>query len=161
MGLGKCSRIIARYLYPLAFISMACNVLLFFPDWKITYVLDNHLTQEVKYMGGLIGGGVMIFLSIAFGVAGAIYSLKVAVDGLMNGPYCKVGSTWERLSFKDISLSDLSHDLWCKCSEPKNVMMFNVGLFGALVVVSSLEFVLCTFQTVIAVLRYMGRICSE
>ena len=40
-------------------------------------------------------------------------------------------------------------------------MMLNVGLFGALVVVSSLEFVLCTFQTVIAVLRYMGRTCSE
>ncbi|XP_036436767.1 transmembrane 4 L6 family member 1-like [Colossoma macropomum] len=59
MCLGKCSRIIARYLYPLAFISMACNVLLFFPDWKITYALDNHLTPEVKHMGGLIGGGVM------------------------------------------------------------------------------------------------------
>ncbi|KAI4898764.1 hypothetical protein NFI96_006810, partial [Prochilodus magdalenae] len=56
MCMGKFSRCIARSLYPLGFISIACNVLLFFPDWSAQYVLDHRLTPEVRCMGGVVGG---------------------------------------------------------------------------------------------------------
>ncbi|KAI4900175.1 hypothetical protein NFI96_023905, partial [Prochilodus magdalenae] len=119
MCTGKCSKFIAIALYPLSFVSVLCNIMLFFPDWTAKYAEDDsedtpRLTDEVKYMGGLIGGGIFVlipaihihltgkqgccgnrcgmFLSIGFaaiGVAGALYSLGVAASGLAKGPVCK------------------------------------------------------------------------
>lgn len=60
MCTGKCSRCIAVSLYPLAVISIICNIVLFFPDANIKYAKDGHITEEVKYMGGLVGGGIMV-----------------------------------------------------------------------------------------------------
>lgn len=60
MCTGKCSRFVAVTLYPLVVISIICNIVLFFPDGDVTYAKDGHITAEVKYMGGLIGGGVMV-----------------------------------------------------------------------------------------------------
>ncbi|KAF5891883.1 transmembrane 4 L6 family member 5-like, partial [Clarias magur] len=56
MCTGRCPRLIAKVLFLLAFVSIACNIILFFPDWKVTYLQDRHITQEVLYMGGLVGG---------------------------------------------------------------------------------------------------------
>ncbi|XP_027893173.1 transmembrane 4 L6 family member 5 [Xiphophorus couchianus] len=119
MCTGSCSKFIAVPLYVLALVSVICNIMLFFPDFSTEYAgsdseSDPRLTNEVKYMGGFIGGGIMIlipaihihltstksccanrcgmFLSIGFaalGVAGAIYSLAVAAVGLQNGPVCR------------------------------------------------------------------------
>lgn len=47
-------------LYPLALISIICNIVLFFPDGDIKYAQDGHITEEVKYMGGLVGGGLLV-----------------------------------------------------------------------------------------------------
>uniref|UniRef100_A0A8C8E0X0 Transmembrane 4 L six family member 21b n=1 Tax=Oryzias sinensis TaxID=183150 RepID=A0A8C8E0X0_9TELE len=119
MCTGKCSKVVAISLYVLALVSVICNIILFFPDFKTEFVSEDgkdgqpRITPEVKYMGGLIGGGVMIlipaihihltstkgccnnrcgmFLSIGFaavGVLGAIYSLVVSGLGLANGPVC-------------------------------------------------------------------------
>lgn len=60
MCTGTCSRFIAGSLYPLAFISVLCNIILFFPGWSVQYARDGYLTEEVKYMGGLVGGGLMV-----------------------------------------------------------------------------------------------------
>lgn len=60
MCTGKCSRCIAVALYPLALISIICNIVLFFPGGDVKYAKDGHITEEVKYMGGLVGGGVMV-----------------------------------------------------------------------------------------------------
>lgn len=60
MCTGKCSRCIAVSLYPLVVISIICNIVLFFPGGDVKYAKDGHITEEVKYMGGLIGGGVMV-----------------------------------------------------------------------------------------------------
>lgn len=57
---GKCSRFIALALYPLALLSIALNIGLFFPDGDIQYTRDGRITEEVKYMGGVIGGGIMV-----------------------------------------------------------------------------------------------------
>ncbi|CAL1590391.1 unnamed protein product [Knipowitschia caucasica] len=118
MCTGACSKFVAYGLYPLAAVSILCNIILFFPDFSTKYAGDDskdspRLTTEVKYMGGLVGGGIMVlipaihiqltsarnccanrcgmFLSIGFaalGVLGAIYSLTVASLGLSNGPTC-------------------------------------------------------------------------
>ncbi|XP_030017975.1 transmembrane 4 L6 family member 5 [Sphaeramia orbicularis] len=118
MCTGACSKVIAVCLYVLAALSVICNIMLFFPDFSTEYAAtdrggENRITAEVKYMGGLIGGGIMVlipaihihltsaknccanrcgmFLSIGFaaaGVVGAVYSLSVAALGLANGPLC-------------------------------------------------------------------------
>lgn len=60
MCTGKCSRFIAVALYPLALISIICNIVLFFPDGDVKYAKEGNITEEVKYMGGLVGGGLMV-----------------------------------------------------------------------------------------------------
>lgn len=116
--MGACSKFVAISLYPLALVSVICNIILLFPDFDTKYVGEDNadnprITQEVKYMGGLVGGGIMVlvpaihihltssgkccanrcgmFLSIGFaflGVLGAIYSMSAAGLGLSNGPTC-------------------------------------------------------------------------
>ncbi|CAL8327029.1 unnamed protein product [Lota lota] len=112
MCTGGCAKVIGISLYVLAAVSIICNIILFFPDWSTEFGPD-HITEEVKYMGGVIGGGIMViipaihihltstqgccnnrcgmFLSIGFaaaGVMGALYSLSAASLGLANGPLC-------------------------------------------------------------------------
>ncbi|KAM9440354.1 transmembrane 4 L6 family member 4 [Clarias gariepinus] len=173
MCTGRCSRFVAGALYPLAFISIICNIILFFPDWTVVYAKGGYLTEEVKYMGGLVGGGLMViapalfihctgkqgccanrcgmFLSILFaavGVCGALYSFAVAVLGLVNGPYCKVLIIWTT-PFKDKSESYLKdRSMWNLCTEPKGVVEFNVGLFSTLLVCSALQLILCASQMI-------------
>ncbi|KAM3842778.1 transmembrane 4 L6 family member 1-like [Diretmus argenteus] len=118
MCTASCSKFIGISLYVLAAVSVICNIMLFFPDFDTEYASDHQdgkqrLTEEVTYMGGVVGGGIMVlipaihihltsskgccnnrcgmFLSIGFaaaGVAGAVYSLSVAALGLANGPTC-------------------------------------------------------------------------
>ncbi|XP_068600848.1 transmembrane 4 L6 family member 1 isoform X2 [Brachionichthys hirsutus] len=139
MCTGKCSLCIAVTLYPLALISIICNIVLFFPGGDVKYAKDGHITEEVKYMGGLIGGGLMVllpalyihltgkdtccgnrcgmFLSIVFaavGVAGAFYSFGVAVLGLQNGPLCKVILVWTT-PFKDGAQKHRAVQHWAVC----------------------------------------------
>uniref|UniRef100_A0A671N0L8 Transmembrane 4 L6 family member 5-like n=1 Tax=Sinocyclocheilus anshuiensis TaxID=1608454 RepID=A0A671N0L8_9TELE len=125
MCTGKCSKFIGISLYPLALLSIICNIFLFFPDFQTTYSKEAaeglyRLTDEIKYMGGVVGGGILVlipaihihstgsqgccanrcgvsssrmFLSIIFaavGVAGALYSGTIAVVGLIRGPVCSV-----------------------------------------------------------------------
>ncbi|XP_057192666.1 transmembrane 4 L6 family member 5 [Triplophysa rosa] len=179
MCTGKCSTFIGISLYPLAILSIICNIVLFFPDLKSTYAkLDAdglyRLTDEVKYMGGVIGGGILVlipaihihstgkkgccanrcgmFLSILFaaiGVVGALYSIAVAAVGLINGPVCMTpNGSWGR-PFINISESYLSDSkIWDWCRDPKNVVEFNIGLFSALLVAGCLELLLCGFQVI-------------
>lgn len=65
MCTGSCSKFVAIPLYVLALVSVICNIILFFPDFDTQYVSqdedgNDRLTQEVKYMGGVIGGGIMV-----------------------------------------------------------------------------------------------------
>ncbi|KAI3373580.1 hypothetical protein L3Q82_022173 [Scortum barcoo] len=173
MCTGKCSQCIAFALYPLVLISITCNVMLFFPGWSIKYAKEGHITDEVKYMGGLLGGGVMVlisalyinmtgergccgnrfgmFISIIFaavGAAGGVYSFIVALLGLHNGPYCHVGQKWERPFENSDSFNMFDSGKWTVCSEPKNVVQFNLGLFLTLLIASCLEVVLCAIQVI-------------
>lgn len=60
MCTGKCSRVVAIALYPLAVISIVCNIVLFFPAGDVKYAQDKRITLEVTYMGGLVGGGILV-----------------------------------------------------------------------------------------------------
>uniref|UniRef100_A0A3Q3JZN5 Uncharacterized protein n=1 Tax=Monopterus albus TaxID=43700 RepID=A0A3Q3JZN5_MONAL len=173
MCTGKCSRCIATTLYPLAILSIICNIVLFFPGAETQYAKDGHITEEVKYMGGLVGGGLMVlvpamyihltgqqgccgnrcgmFLSILFaavGVAGALYSAAVAALGLHNGPLCKTVLIWTT-PFKDRDANYLNDNTWWGvCTEPKKIVQFNIGLFATLLATSCLELILCATQMI-------------
>ncbi|XP_062373063.1 transmembrane 4 L6 family member 5 [Sardina pilchardus] len=179
MCTGKCAKCIAVVLYPLALISIICNILLFFPDWDSKYAQNDdagkeRLTPEVKFMGGLLGGGIMVlvpaihihltskagccanrcgmFLSIGFallGCCGALYSLSVAAVGLSRGPVCRtLLGGWTR-PFDNNGTYLSEPDLWnLVCLEPKNVVEFNVALFATLLATACLELGLCGFQMV-------------
>ncbi|XP_028653795.1 transmembrane 4 L6 family member 5-like isoform X2 [Erpetoichthys calabaricus] len=128
MCTGKCAKFIGVSLYPLAVAAIICNILLFFPAWDTKYVQEDTegsnrtITEEVKYMGGLVGGGIMVlipaihihatgkrgccanrcgmFLSIAFaavGVVGSLYCLVVSSLGLVNGPTCEYENSDKKL----------------------------------------------------------------
>nr|XP_048690996.1 uncharacterized protein LOC125629656 isoform X1 [Caretta caretta] len=117
MCTGKCSRVVGLGLLPLALTCIVCNLLLCFPDWDTQYVHEGGklLTPAVLYLGGLVGGGIMIlipaihiqatgrqgccgnrcgmFLSILFalvGLAGSVYAVSVSALGLVYGPLCQV-----------------------------------------------------------------------
>ncbi|XP_044282731.1 transmembrane 4 L6 family member 1-like [Varanus komodoensis] len=116
MCTGKCSKVVGAALWPFALLCITVNILLAFPDWKTEYVHDwgSHLTPEVLYLGGLVGGGVMVLvpavhiqatgsngccgnrcgmcLSVLFavmGVVGAVYAVGVSMLGLVHGPLCR------------------------------------------------------------------------
>lgn len=172
MCTGKCSRCIAVSLYPLVLLSITCNIILFFPGWDVKYVKEGHITEEVKYMGGLIGGGILVLIpalyihltgeeggccgnrfgmlfSIVFaavGVAGALYSFAVAVLGLTNGPLCREGTQWIR-PFQNSNFTYMNdYKSWADCEEPKNVVQFNIGLFFTLLLASCVQGLLCAIQ---------------
>ncbi|XP_010897478.1 transmembrane 4 L6 family member 5 [Esox lucius] len=184
MCTGKCSKVIAISLYVLAGVSIICNIMAFFPGWSTEYTKTDgegngaRITDEVKYMGGLIGGGLMclvpaihihltssngccanrcgMFLSIGFaaaGVVGALYSLATSALGLANGPVCLYADTtsvlvWGRPFLNNNGSYLGNSDLWKTCLEPEDVVQFNLGLFATLVVAASLELVLCAIQMV-------------
>ncbi|KAJ8384393.1 hypothetical protein AAFF_G00205260 [Aldrovandia affinis] len=192
MCTGKCARFIAISLYPLALISIICNIILFFPDWDTKYAQEDRdgvgprITEEVKYMGGLIGGGIMVlipaihihltgkqgccanrcgmFLSIAFaavGVAGGLYSFAVATVGLVNGPTCSVLGVWGT-PFKEMEEEYLKHpDLWKICTAPQGVVEFNLGLFATLLVVGGLELILCGIQMINGLFGCLCGTCGD
>ncbi|XP_067347524.1 transmembrane 4 L6 family member 4 [Channa argus] len=182
MCTGRCSRCIAGALFPLVVTSIICNIVLFFPGGDVKYAQNGHITEEVKYMGGLVGGGIMVlipalyihltgtqgccgnrcgmFLSIAFaavGVAGALYSFIVAVLGLQNGPLCKVLLIWTT-PFKNSDHKYLTDSTWWgQCTEPKNIVQFNIGLFSTLVATSCLQLILCAIQMING---FVGCLCG-
>ncbi|KAK7164364.1 hypothetical protein R3I94_002918 [Phoxinus phoxinus] len=187
MCTGKCAFCVGTSLYPLAVISIICNIMLFFPGWDVKYAQNKQITEEVKYMGGLVGGGIMVlipafhihltgkqgccanrcgmFLSILFsavGVAGALYSFVVALMGLINGPYCRnIIFIWGT-PFKNGSESYLKdRSTWGKCIEPNNVVEFNVGLFSTLLVTSAVQLVLCAIQVINGLFGCLCGTCKE
>uniref|UniRef100_A0A8C3G5E4 Transmembrane 4 L six family member 21b n=1 Tax=Cyclopterus lumpus TaxID=8103 RepID=A0A8C3G5E4_CYCLU len=181
MCTGACSKFIAIPLYVMAAVSIICNIMLFFPGFDTTYAAEDRegeqrLTQEVKYMAGLIGGGILVlipaihihltsangccanrcgmFLSIGFaalGVVGAVYSLSVAALGLANGPTCLWSNEFNTspewgTPFNSSYLTD--KEQWSWCLIPENVVEFNVGLFSTLLVAACVELALCLIQMV-------------
>lgn len=130
-------------------------------------------------------------LFAAVGVAGALYSFIVALLGLINGPYCKQLLIFWGTPFKDrwdtpqhlracndnpfcldmfkcvlsVSLRDESYlkdrSTWTTCTEPKNVVEFNVGLFSTLLVTSAVQLILCAMQMINGLFGCLCGTCKE
>ncbi|KAM9314091.1 transmembrane 4 L6 family member 5 [Pholidichthys leucotaenia] len=195
MCTGACSKFISIPLYVLAAVSVICNIMLFFPDFDTQYAAadrngEQQITEEVKYMGGLIGGGIMVlvpaihihltssdkccanrcgmFLSIGFaalGVVGGLYSLVAAALGLSNGPWCQYRGDNGALQWGQPFLQSngsylADKDLWSVCIIPENVVQFNVGLFSTLLVTASAEIILCGIQMVNGLFGCICGTCS-
>ncbi|XP_024121712.1 transmembrane 4 L6 family member 4 [Oryzias melastigma] len=170
----KCSLFVAGCMYPLVLLSVTCNIMLFFPGWSVQYVKEGHITVQVYYMGGVLGGGVLalitalyihltgdggcctnrlgMFFSIAFaavGAAGAVYSFIVAILGLSNGPLCKGDNGLWGTLFKNSNANYLTQrSKWADCIEPRDVVQFNIGLFITLILASFLQAMLCVGQII-------------
>ncbi|XP_067880058.1 transmembrane 4 L6 family member 5-like [Heterodontus francisci] len=136
MCTGKCASCIGVSLYPLALLCIVANLFLFFPNLEVEYVQHtNQLTPEILYLGGIIGGGVLVlfpaihihatgkrgccanrcgmFLSILFaamGVVGSGYCLITSAVGLVNGPTCQDATgNWTRpfsVNLEELELND-------------------------------------------------------
>ncbi|XP_026227740.1 transmembrane 4 L6 family member 1-like isoform X2 [Anabas testudineus] len=182
---GKCSRVIAGSLYPLVLLSILCNTMLFFRGWDVKYAKEGHVTEEVKYLGGIAGGGILVlvaalyiqvtgehgccgnrlgmFFSIIFaavGAAGGLYSFIVAALGLANGPLCYNSKEWItpfKNSSNYVSLTKSDH----QCIEPKNVVMFDTVLFIALMAASCLQVLLCAIQVINGLVGCLCGTCNK
>ncbi|XP_051900515.1 transmembrane 4 L6 family member 1-like [Pristis pectinata] len=182
MCTGKCSKCIGVTLIPLAVVCITANVLLFFPSFEVKYVEStNMLTPEILYLGGIIGGGILVlipgihihatgsggccanrcgmFLSIFFagvGAAGSVYCLVTSALGLINGPTCQDSmGNWTRPFSVSSEFEELREDnylfepnMWNMCVEPKDVVLFNIILFGLMIGFSMLELILCLIQAI-------------
>ncbi|XP_056304168.1 transmembrane 4 L6 family member 4 [Danio aesculapii] len=63
---GNFAKCLGITLIPLAIICVLCNILLFFPSGKVADQSDD-ITDEVFYLGGILGSGVlMIFPALVF-----------------------------------------------------------------------------------------------
>ncbi|CAN9509813.1 unnamed protein product [Ophioblennius macclurei] len=196
MCTGKCSKVVAIPLYILAPLSIICNAMLFFPDFKTEYAEqdmegNSQITTEVKYMGGLIGGGVLalipaihihltgvktccanrcgMFLSIFFaalGVTGGLYSMIVAALGLFHGPTClwkpdNEGLQWGTPFVNRTESYLTDSETWHTCIEPKDVVEFNLVLFSILLVAAALQIILCAIQMVNGLFGCLCGTCAD
>ncbi|KAM3924652.1 transmembrane 4 L6 family member 4-like [Leptodactylus fuscus] len=142
MCTGKCSKFIGISLFPFSVISIICNLILLFPGWDLEPVenASEQLTPEVLYLGGVIGGGLLVlipaihiqatgrkgccdnrcgmFLSILFaviGVAGAAYGFVVSVFAMVRGPQCFYApDTWGRPFYTNLTDLDDKNYLFNK-----------------------------------------------
>ncbi|XP_007910332.1 transmembrane 4 L6 family member 5 [Callorhinchus milii] len=136
------------------------------------------ITPEVLYMGGILGSGALVLISAShiyatgssgccnnrcgmflsvllsgLGVVGSGYCFAVSVVGLVKGPTCVYNGQWIRPF--NVSLAEFSGrsylfqpELWGRCVEPRDVVLFNTTLFLTLSCLSSLQFLLCLIQMV-------------
>ncbi|KAG9463308.1 hypothetical protein GDO78_022014 [Eleutherodactylus coqui] len=115
MCTGKCAKCIGISLFPFCLVSIVVNVILLFPGWDTEPVqhASEQLTIEVVYLGGVVGGGLLVlipaihiqatgregccnnrcgmFLSILFaavGAVGSLYGFVASVLGMVRGPQC-------------------------------------------------------------------------
>uniref|UniRef100_A0A8C5MR07 T4S1 n=1 Tax=Leptobrachium leishanense TaxID=445787 RepID=A0A8C5MR07_9ANUR len=115
MCTGKCAKCIGVSLYPLVVVSIIANLFLIFPglDLEPLKNVSEQVTPEVLYLGGIIGGGLLVlfpaihiqatgkegccnnrcgmFLSILFaliGVLGSVYCFVLSIVAIVRGPTC-------------------------------------------------------------------------
>uniref|UniRef100_A0A3B3DNB4 Transmembrane 4 L6 family member 5-like n=1 Tax=Oryzias melastigma TaxID=30732 RepID=A0A3B3DNB4_ORYME len=145
-------------------VCILCNILLLFPDLKIHFLLEKHVTKEATWATGLWASGLMVCTS-----AGVIYSglaflaaaicCYVSATGLVQGPKClyntSSGLTWG----VPLKFSGYLHNqtLWSGvCLEPRSVVQWNVVLFSVMGATSALEAVLCAVNILNSLLASVG-----
>ncbi|MEE6500984.1 hypothetical protein FKM82_004018 [Ascaphus truei] len=138
-------------LIPLAIWSIVANILLYFPNGETSYTSNNQLTNYVWYFEGICFGGVLRLGSPVFaflGVAFSGYSLIISSLGLAQGPLCKTMGSWD-YPFKNTAGGYLvAYSSWAQCSEPANVVEWNIILFSIQIVLSALQVIICLSKAI-------------
>ncbi|NXN98337.1 T4S1 protein, partial [Rhinopomastus cyanomelas] len=65
MCVGRCSRIVGPCLLVLGTLSVVTNILLLFPGGTWKYLVEGHISQHVKIVPGIWGGGITVLLAAA------------------------------------------------------------------------------------------------
>ncbi|NP_001087352.1 transmembrane 4 L six family member 1 S homeolog [Xenopus laevis] len=96
-------------------------------------------------------------LAALIGVAGAGYCVVISALGLVEGPLCLNSGEWS-YAFSGTNGQYLTnHQSWSTCSEPKNVVVWNVTLFSILLGLSGIQVILCLIQIINGLI---GGICG-
>ncbi|XP_028320978.1 transmembrane 4 L6 family member 5 isoform X2 [Gouania willdenowi] len=66
MCVWRCLRCVGVSLIPMAIISMTANILLLFPELKIHFLLEGHVTREALWAPGLWGGALVLLGARSF-----------------------------------------------------------------------------------------------
>ncbi|XP_063302068.1 transmembrane 4 L6 family member 5-like [Pelobates fuscus] len=121
MCTGKCSTFIGVSLFPVSLVCVAANLMMFFPDGSREYLenAEEQITQEVRNLGGVIGGGLLVLfpaihiiatgrmsccsnrcgmlmsiLLALVGIGGALFGFLMSIIGLLRGPVCQFDSSY-------------------------------------------------------------------
>ncbi|XP_041656655.1 transmembrane 4 L6 family member 1 isoform X2 [Cheilinus undulatus] len=62
MCVSRCVRCVGISLVPLAIVCVLSNILLLFPELKIHFLLEGHVTREASWATGLWGSGFLVLL---------------------------------------------------------------------------------------------------
>ncbi|XP_075426536.1 transmembrane 4 L6 family member 18 isoform X3 [Ascaphus truei] len=91
-----------------------------------------------------LGSAVFAFLGVAF----SGYSLIISSLGLAQGPFCKTMGSWD-YPFKNTAGGYLvAYSSWAQCSEPANVVKWNIILFSIQIVLSALQVIICLSKAI-------------
>ncbi|XP_069583721.1 transmembrane 4 L6 family member 1 [Ranitomeya imitator] len=91
------------------------------------------------------------------GVAGAGYCVIISALGLTEGPLCLSNGVWTYPFAGSNSNYLADHSTWSQCTEPTNVVVWNVTLFSILLGLSGIEVILCVIQVINGLI---GGICG-
>ncbi|KTF74731.1 hypothetical protein cypCar_00038694 [Cyprinus carpio] len=173
-------------LIPLATCCIVANVLLFFPDGKVNFVTEEHVTTYVWYFMGIGGGGLVmlipacVFLGMGkcadscgtdscamcgsvfaalLGLAGSAYCFLISAVALLKGPYCFTVLGWMSPFENDGGRYLFAREKWSYCIQPAHIVEWNVTLLSILLGLSTLEFLLCFLQLISGLVNAVCRPC--
>ncbi|NWR20845.1 T4S18 protein, partial [Emberiza fucata] len=89
------------------------------------------------------------FISIVLallGIAFSGYSCIIFTLHLIQGPFCNSSSGWNYI-FKDTAGGYLTdYPAWSKCTEPANIVEWNIILLSILIALSGLQLIICILK---------------
>ncbi|KAM7043844.1 transmembrane 4 L6 family member 18 [Acridotheres tristis] len=89
------------------------------------------------------------FISIVLallGIAFSGYSCIIFTLYLIKGPFCNSSSGWNYI-FKDTAGGYLTdYPAWSKCTEPPNIVEWNIILLSILIALSGLQLIICSLK---------------
>ncbi|XP_010085843.1 PREDICTED: transmembrane 4 L6 family member 18, partial [Pterocles gutturalis] len=89
------------------------------------------------------------FISIVLALLGAAfsgYSCIIFTVGLIQGPFCNSSGGWDYI-FKDTAGGYLTdYSAWSRCTEPANIVEWNIILLSVLIALSGLQLIICSLK---------------
>ncbi|NXG44191.1 T4S1 protein, partial [Psilopogon haemacephalus] len=112
------------------------------------------------------GKGCVVLSSVLaalIGLLGSGYCIIISALGLSHGPYCYAhpGRNWI-YPFTESSGGYLfEYNRWSECREPQNIVQWNITLFSILLVLGTIEFILCFIQIINGIVGGLQGACCN